>query len=74
MGVLWAGVLGVIAIALGMAITLAAVGIASMLAHRLIIGDSRAQEIGRITAIVASLVVIGTAGTLLLAVLHDSLR
>ena len=74
MGVLWAGVLGVIAIALGMAITLAAIGIASMLAERLIIGEGRAQGIGRLTAIVASLVVIGTAGTLLLGALHDSLR
>ncbi|HSS83861.1 MAG TPA: hypothetical protein VLL30_08800, partial [Reyranella sp.] len=34
LGVLWAGVIGVIAIALGMAITLAAVGMASMVAHR----------------------------------------
>lgn len=74
MGVLWAGVLGVIAIALGMAITLGAIGIASMLAHRLIIAEGRAQGIGRITAIVASLIVIGTAGTLLLGALHNSLR
>ena len=43
LGVLWAGVLGVIAIALGMAITLAAIGMASMVAHRLIIGDGRSR-------------------------------
>ncbi len=70
LGVIWAGVVGVIAIAFGMAITLAAIGMASMLAHRLIIGDGRAQEIGRFTAIVASLIVIATAGTLLLGSLQ----
>ena len=72
--VLWAGVVGVIAIALGMAITLAAIGMASMVAHRLIIGDGRSQEIGRFTAIAASLIVIATAGTLLLGSLERFLR
>ena len=52
---LWAGVVGVIAIALGMAVTLAAIGMASMVAHRLIIAEGRSQEIGRFTAIAASL-------------------
>jgi nickel/cobalt exporter len=70
LGVLWAGIIGVIAIALGMAITLAAVGMASMVAHRLIIGDGRSREIGRFTAIAASLIVIATAGTLLLGALE----
>ena len=70
LGVLWAGVVGVIAIALGMAITLAAVGMASMVAHRLIIGDGRSREIGRFTAIAASLIVIATAGALLLGALE----
>jgi nickel/cobalt exporter len=70
LGVLWAGVIGVIAIAVGMAITLAAVGMASMVAHRLIIGDGRSREIGRFTAIAASLIVIATAGTLLLGTLE----
>jgi nickel/cobalt transporter (NicO) family protein len=70
LGVLWAGVIGVIAIALGMAITLAAIGMASMVAHRLIIGDGRSREIGRFTAIAASLIVIATAGTLLLGALE----
>jgi nickel/cobalt exporter len=70
LGVLWAGIIGVIAIALGMAITLAAVGMASMMAHRLIIGDGRSREIGRFTAIAASLIVIATAGTLLLGALE----
>lgn len=74
LGVLWAGVVGVIAIALGMAITLAAVGMASMVAHRLIIGDGRSQEIGRITTIAASLIVIATAGTLLLGALERFFR
>jgi nickel/cobalt exporter len=74
LGVLWAGVVGVVAIALGMAITLAAIGIASMVAHRLIIGDGRSQEIGRFTTIAASLIVIATAGTLLLGALERFIR
>ncbi len=74
LGVAWAGVVGVIAIALGMAITLSAVGMASMVAHRLIIGDGRSQEIGRFTAIAASLIVIATAGTLLLGALDRLFR
>lgn len=72
--VLWAGVVGVISIALGMAVTLAAIGMASMMAHRLIIADGRSQEIGRFTAIAASLIVIATAGTLLLGSLERFLR
>ena len=72
--VIWAGVVGVIAIALGMAITLAAIGMASMVAHRLIIGDGRSQEIGRFTTIAASLIVIATAGTLLLGSLDRFFR
>lgn len=72
--VVWAGVVGVIAIALGMAITLAAIGMASMVAHRLIIGDGRSQEIGRFTTIAASLIVIATAGTLLLGSLERFIR
>jgi ABC-type nickel/cobalt efflux system permease component RcnA len=71
MGVLWAGVLGVLAIALGMALTLGAIGIASMAAHRLILGDGRSREIGRLTSIVASLIVIATAGILLLGALQN---
>jgi nickel/cobalt transporter (NicO) family protein len=74
LGVLWAGVVGVIAIALGMALTLAAVGIASMVAHRLIIGEGRSQEIGRFVSIAASLIVIATAGTLLLGAVQNLLR
>jgi nickel/cobalt exporter len=72
--VIWAGVVGVIAIALGMAITLSAIGLASMVAHRLIIADGRSQEIGRVTAIAASLIVIATAGTLLLGSLDRFFR
>ena len=74
LGVLWAGVIGVVAIALGMAVTLAAIGMASMVAHRLIIGDGRSQEIGRFTSIAASLIVIATAGTLLLGALERFFR
>jgi ABC-type nickel/cobalt efflux system permease component RcnA len=72
--VIWAGVVGVIAIAFGMAITLSAIGLASMVAHRLIIADGRSQEIGRFTAIAASLIVIATAGTLLLGSLERFFR
>ena len=74
LGVLWAGILGVIAIAFGMAITLAAIGMASMVAHRLIIGDGRSREIGRFTTVAASLIVIATAGTLLLGALERFIR
>jgi ABC-type nickel/cobalt efflux system permease component RcnA len=74
LGVLWAGIVGVIAIALGMAITLAAIGMASMVAHRLIIGDGRSREIGRFTTIAASLIVIATAGALLLGALERFIR
>ncbi|MCX7363102.1 MAG: hypothetical protein NTV97_14780 [Alphaproteobacteria bacterium] len=66
LGVIWAGIIGVVAIALGMAVTLAVIGLASMVAHRLIVGDGRSREIGRVTAIAASLIVIATAGTLLM--------
>ena len=72
--VIWAGVVGVIAIALGMAITLSAIGLASMVAHRLIIADGRSQEIGRFVTIAASLIVIATAGTLLLGSLERFFR
>lgn len=72
--VVWAGVVGVIAIAFGMAVTLSGIGLASMAAHRLIIAEGRSQEIGRATAIVASLIVIATAGTLLLGSLERFFR
>lgn len=72
--VVWAGVVGVIAIAFGMAITLSGIGLASMAAHRLIIADGRSKEIGRVTSIVASLIVIATAGTLLLGSLERFFR
>ncbi len=74
MGVIWAGVIGVVAIALGMALTLGAIGMISMAAHRLIIAEGRSQEIGRFTAIAASLIVIATAGTLLLGALSRFFR
>lgn len=64
--VLWAGIVGVIAIAVGMALALAAIGMASMLAHRLIVGEDRSTAFGRAIAIASSLVVIATASVLLL--------
>jgi nickel/cobalt transporter (NicO) family protein len=65
LGVLWAGLLGVVAIALGMALTLAAIGIGSMLAHRLLVGDRTSNAVGRITTLLAALLVVGTSGFLL---------
>ena len=47
---------------------------ASMVAHRLIIGEGRSQEIGRFVSIAASLIVIATAGTLLLGAVENLLR
>ena len=44
------------------------------LADGLIIADGRSQEIGRFTAIAASLIVIGSAGTLLLGSLERFFR
>jgi len=64
--VLWAGIVGVVAIAAGMALALAAIGMASMLAHRLIVAEDRSAAFGRAIAVASSLVVIGTAGVLLL--------
>lgn len=64
--VLWAGIVGVIAIAAGMALALAAIGMAAMLAHRLIVGEDRSAAFGRAIAVASSLVVIATASVLLL--------
>ena len=41
---------------------------------RLIIGDGRSREIGRFTTIAASLIVIATAGALLLGALERFIR
>jgi ABC-type nickel/cobalt efflux system permease component RcnA len=65
LGVLWAGLLGVVAIALGMALTLAVIGVGSMLAHRLLVGDRTSNAVGRITTLLAALLVVGTSGFLL---------
>lgn len=70
LGILWAGVVGVVAIAAGMALTLALLGLASMMAHRLIIGDGLSQEIGRGMTIAAAVIVIASAGSLLLGALE----
>ncbi|HJQ60030.1 MAG TPA: hypothetical protein VJ890_24200 [Vineibacter sp.] len=72
-GVLWAGLLGVLAIAVGMAGTLAVVGIASMAAHRMLIGDRASDAIGRATTIGAALLVVGTGGFLLLGAIYRML-
>lgn len=72
-GVLWAGLLGVLAIAVGMAGTLAAVGIASMMAHRLLVGDRTSEAIGRLTTIAAALIVVATGGFLLIGALYRML-
>jgi ABC-type nickel/cobalt efflux system permease component RcnA len=69
-GVVWAGLLGVLAIAVGMAGTLAAVGMASMAAHRMLVGDRASDRIGRLTTIGAALIVIATAGFLLFGAIY----
>jgi ABC-type nickel/cobalt efflux system permease component RcnA len=69
-GVLWAGLLGVVAIAVGMAGTLAAIGIASMLAHRLLIGERTSDVVGRLTTVGAALIVVATGGFLLVGSLY----
>ena len=69
-GVLWAGLVGVLAIAVGMAGTLAVVGVASMAAHRLLIGDRASEAIGRLTTIGAALIVIATGGFLLVGAVY----
>jgi hypothetical protein len=43
---------------------------ASMAAHRLLIGDRASDTIGRLTTIVAALIVIATAGFLLFGAVY----
>ncbi|WP_421999317.1 hypothetical protein [Reyranella sp.] len=62
----WAGVVGVLAIAAGMTVALAGLGFASMLAHRLIIVESQARDLGRFVSMGASVVVIATGAILIL--------
>jgi ABC-type nickel/cobalt efflux system permease component RcnA len=62
----WAGILGVLAIAAGMTVALAGLGFASMLAHRLIVSDGQARELGRFVSMGASVIVIATGAVLLL--------
>jgi ABC-type nickel/cobalt efflux system permease component RcnA len=69
--VLWAGVLAVIAIALGMWLTISAIGFASMLLRRAVVGDG--EHVGktrlalvRASRVLAALIVIAT-GSLLFA-------
>lgn len=64
--VLWAGVVGVLAIAAGMTVALAAIGMVSMLAHRLIVSDGQSAQLGKSIAVASALVVIATASILLL--------
>lgn len=64
--VLWAGIVGVVTIAAGMTVALAAIGMASMLAHRLIVSDGQSARLGRAIAVASALVVIATASVLLL--------
>jgi hypothetical protein len=49
-----------------MTVALAALGMASMLAHRLIISDGHAEELGRFVSVAASVVVVATGAVLLL--------
>ncbi len=64
--VMWAGIVGVVAIAAGMTAALAAIGMASILAHRLIVDSGQPGQFSGAIGIVSSLVVIATASVLLL--------
>lgn len=70
LGVLWAGVVGVAAIAAGMALTLALLGMASMVAQRLIVGDGLSQGIDRGMTIAAAAIVVVSAASLLMGALE----
>ncbi|MBI1273945.1 MAG: hypothetical protein GC131_07660 [Alphaproteobacteria bacterium] len=67
-GVLWAGILAVMAIALGMWITITAIGMLSILLHRAIAGEGEPSPmrrgLTRMITIIAALVVMATGGLL----------
>ncbi|MFZ5781071.1 MAG: hypothetical protein ACOY4R_12820 [Pseudomonadota bacterium] len=69
LGVLWAGIVGIVAISLGMTVALTGIGVASMFAHHLILAGERRSFLRRLVGVTAALVVIGTAGILLLGAL-----
>lgn len=69
LGVLWAGIVGIVAISLGMTVALTGIGVASMFAHHLILAGERRTFLRRLVGVTAALVVIGTAGILLLGAL-----
>ncbi|MBM3648904.1 MAG: hypothetical protein FJX11_14040 [Alphaproteobacteria bacterium] len=70
MDVLWAGLIGVVAIALGMASALAAVGMASALARRLLVDEGGPVGARRWLGILSAAIVVSTGATLLLGSLN----
>lgn len=74
--VLWAGILAVIMIALGMWLTITAIGIASMLLRRAVVGDGEhvgkaRHVIVKASRVLAALIVIATGGLLFAGTLYS---
>jgi len=70
--ILWAGVLAVIMIALGMWLTISAIGFASMFLRRVVVGDGEhssklRQGFAKASRVIAALIVIATGGLLFAA-------
>ena len=77
-GILWAGVLAVIAIALGMWLTITAIGILSMLLRRAMVGEGEQaggmrRGLTKILRVAAALIVIATGGLLFTGTLYSVL-
>ncbi len=75
-GILWAGVLAVIAIALGMWMTITAIGIVSMLLRRAVVGDDEHQGktrrgLTKVLRVGAALIVIATGSLLFAGTLYS---
>jgi ABC-type nickel/cobalt efflux system permease component RcnA len=73
-GVLWAGVLAVIAIALGMWLTITAIGTVSIFLRRVVLeSEEKAFHLGliKIVRVLAALVVVATGGLLFIGTLYS---
>ena len=68
-GVMWVGILATMAISLGMAATLAAIGIATALLRRRFVDQSSLQWLPRLLTIAAALLVAGFGGLMLMGAL-----
>jgi nickel/cobalt transporter (NicO) family protein len=74
--VLWAGILAVIMIALGMWLTITAIGLASMLLRRALVGDGEhvgpgKRRLMKAARIAAAMVVIATGSLLFAGTLYS---